>query len=114
MRTNFQMEYQNILMVRGDTLAFNVEVTDQDGNVIEVDSAHMVCKKDPLGETAVFDKYLGEGIVQENNLLTVRVAPEDTKDVDAGRYFYDFQIGVGDDIFTILIGVLTIEQDVTY
>ena len=113
MRTNFQMEYQNITMVKGDTLAFNVEVRDQDGEILEVDSANMTCKKDPLGEDVVFHKYIGNGIIQSEGLLTVRVAPLDTKDADAGRYFYDLNIGVGNDIFTLMIGTLTLEQDVT-
>lgn len=114
MRTNFQMEYENITMVRGDTLAFNVEITDEMGNSINADSAQMTCKKNPQGSETVFHKTLGAGINQNDGLLTVRVAPADTKEVDAGLYFYDFQIGVGQDIYTIMIGTLTIEQDVTY
>ena len=30
MRSNFKMENKNITMVRGDTLSYNVEVTDVD------------------------------------------------------------------------------------
>ena len=46
--------------------------------------------------------------------MTVRVAPFDTVEADAGRYFYDLQIGVDGDIFTVMRGVLEIEQDVTH
>lgn len=113
MRTNFSMEYQNITMVKGDTVSFNVEVFDNDGNPITVDSADMVCKKRVLGDDVTFHKSLGDGITQSQGIMTVRVAPGDTRDAEAGLYFYDFQIGVGDDIFTLLNGVLTIEQDVT-
>ncbi len=114
MRTNFQMENENITMIRGDTLAFNVEVLDEDGNAVIVDSADMTCKKRVTGEENVFHKALGAGIVQTDGLLCVRVAPEDTKEIDAGRYFYDLCIGVDNDMFTILKGVLSIEQDVTF
>ena len=114
MRTNFQMENQNITMVRGDTLAFNVEVFDEDGNVVLVDSADFTCKKKPLGDENIFHKALGAGIVQSDGLLSVRVAPEDTKEVDAGRYFYDLCLGVDDDVYTVMKGILTIEQDVTF
>ena len=113
MRTNFQMEYQNIYMVKGDTLAFNVEVTDQNGDVILADTVDMTCKKDALGENLVFHKSLLNGIVQSDGLITVRVAPEDTQEADAGRYFYDLQIGVDSDVYTLMIGTLTLEQDVT-
>ena len=37
MRTNFQMENQNITMVAGNTIAFNVEIFDEDGNAITVE-----------------------------------------------------------------------------
>ena len=113
MRTNFQMENQNITMVRGDTLAFNCEVFDEEGTPITVDSAYFTCKKDISLSERTFQKSLENGISQSEGLITVRVAPEDTKEVDEGNYFYDFQIGVGDDVFTIMIGMLTLMQDVT-
>ena len=114
MRTNFQMENENITMIRGDTLAFNVEVTYADGNVATVDYADFTCKKLSADHKSVFHKSLGDGIKQQDGLLTVRVAPEDTQEVDAGRYFYDLCIGVGNDKYTIMKGVLNIEQDVTF
>ena len=114
MRSNFKMENKNITMVRGDTLSFNVEVTDANGDLIEVDSAYFTCKKISTDDSNVFKKALGAGITQDEDGMTVRVAPEDTRNVNAGQYFYDMQIGVGEDIFTILKGVLEIEQDVSY
>lgn len=114
MRTNFQMENENITMIRGDTLAFNVAVTDEDGNVVNVDYADFTCKKLSADHKSVFHKSLGDGIRQLDGLLTVRVAPEDTQEVDAGRYFYDLCIGVGHDKYTVMNGVLNVEQDVTF
>ena len=114
MRTNFKMENKNITMVRGDTLSFNVEVTDANGEIIEIDSAYFTCKKLATDDVNVFKKALGAGITQDEVGLIVRVAPEDTRNVSAGQYFYDMQIGIGEDIFTILKGVLEIEQDVSY
>ena len=113
MRTNFQFQNQNITMVKGDTLAFNVQVFDDDGQAVTVDSAYMTCKKRPTSTDKVFQKSLHNGIEQSDGLMLVRVAPEDTKEVDEGEYFYDFQIGVDDDIYTLMIGVLTLEQDIT-
>lgn len=113
MRTNFQFENQNIKMVKGDTLAFNVEVFDEAGNPITVDSAYMTCKNIPTNDEYIFQKSLGHGITQEDGLMVVRVAPNDTKEVDAGEYFYDFQIGVEQDVYTIMIGTLSLEQNVT-
>ena len=114
MRTSFKMEDKNITMTKGDTLSFNIFVTDSNGNAVTVDSAYFTCKKVATDETTVFKKALGAGIEQDEDCLTVRVAPEDTEFVDAGLYFYDCQIGVDFDVFTILKGILTIEQDVTF
>lgn len=114
MRTNFRMENKNITMTKGDTLSFNVFVTDKDGNIMTVDSADFTCKKLGIDEANIFRKTLGAGITQLDDCMVVRVAPEDTKEVEAGQYFYDMQIGVGQDIFTIMKGVMEIEQDVTF
>jgi hypothetical protein len=114
MRTNFEMQNQNITMVKGDTLSFNIQIMDENGEPMEVDSVYMTCKKIPTSDDKVFQKSLEEGISQADGMLTVRVSPADTQEADAGEYFYDVQIGAGDDIFTIMIGILTLEQDVTF
>lgn len=113
MRTNFQFQNQNITMVKGDTLAFNVEVFDEAGQPITVDSAFMTCKEIPTDDNYIFQKSLLHGITQDDGIMVVRVAPNDTKEVDAGEYFYDLQIGVGQDIYTIMIGTLSLTQNVT-
>lgn len=113
MRTNFQFQNENITMVKGDTLAFNVEIYDDNGNPVLVDSAFFSCKKNLNDDVFTFQKSLADGISQTDSLMTVRVAPEDTKEVDAGEYFYDFQIGVGSDVYTLMIGCLTLMQDIS-
>lgn len=112
-RTNFAMEYENITMTKGDTVAFNCQVMDGNGQPMTVDTATFTCKKRLTGEP-IFQKTIGAGIVQSDGLMTIRIAPEDTREVDEGIYFYDFQIGVDADIFTIMKGNFTIEWDATY
>ena len=113
MRTNFQMEYENITMTRGDTVAFNVIVIDGDGQPMDIDSAFLTCKKRLTGES-IFQKSLNNGITQEDGVMSVRIAPEDTSEVDEGIYFYDLTIHKNDDVFTIKKGSLTIEWDATF
>ena len=113
-RTNFLMQNQNITMVKGDTLAFNVQIFDENHDPITVDEAYMTCKEIPTNDTYIFQKSLENGINQSEGMLTVRVAPGDTVDTSAGEYFYDFQIRVGQDVFTIMIGTLILEQNVTF
>lgn len=112
-RTNFKMEYENITMTRGDTVAFNCQVFDMDGEPMDVDSATFTCKKRLTGEP-IFQKSIGAGINMQDGMMTIRIAPEDTREVDEGIYFYDFQIGLGNDIYTIKKGSFTIEWNATY
>lgn len=55
-----------------------------------------------------------EGGTEEAVTWQVRVAPEDTDDVAAGTtYEYDLEVHIGDDVYTVLMGSLTMTQDVT-
>ena len=113
-RTNFKMEDSNITMIKGDTVAFNCIAYDENHDPLTVDSAYLTCKKVPSRDDIIFQKSLGDGITQSGGMISIRIAPEDTREVDAGEYFYDFQIGVGADVFTLLNGSLQIVQDVTF
>lgn len=112
MRSNFKMEDKYIKMVRGDTLSFGLEIEGLDK---DLETAHFTCKLHPADRYNIFQKSLDDGITKiDDGQYIVRVAPADTKDIEAGKYFYDLQIGANGDVFTILKGILEIEQDVTY
>lgn len=103
-------EDRYVLMTRGDTLSFGVEIEGLDQ---DLDTAFLTCKRNHA-ESAVFQKSLGDGITKrETGVYVVRVAPEDTEDLEPGKYYYDLQLGVNGDIFTVLKGVLELERDVT-
>lgn len=105
------MTDKNISMVRGDTLAFGIEI---EGLEQDLDSAHFSCKESYSATSYIFHKTLEDGISKvSDGQYRVRVAPEDTQGIDAGNYYYDLQIGVNSDVFTIMKGSLTIEPDVT-
>lgn len=104
---------KNLEMVRGDTLSFGIEISDEEGQLIQVDTISFACKKTPHDEEYLFQKTLNDGISESENKYVVRVAPEDTENADLGLYSYDLEIGVNGDIFTILIGTLKIINDIT-
>ena len=100
----------NLCMVRGDTLAFSFEVE----GVSSLDTAYFSCKLNADDSDYVFQKSLEDGISPvDGGKYRVRVAPEDTADIEIGNYFYDLEIGANSDIYTILKGILKVEQDVT-
>lgn len=100
----------NLCMVRGDTLAFSFEVEGID----TLDTAYFSCRANADDENYVFQKSLTDGIsLVETGKYRVRVAPEDTSNIEVGSYYYDLEIRKNSDIYTILKGVLKVEQDVT-
>lgn len=104
---------KDLTITRGDTFAFEVEFE----NLTEpLNSANFTCRN-IRDEQAIFFKTIGDGIElvsTEPTTYKVRVAPEDTIDVKPGRYCYDFEIGLDEDIWTLLKGHFYIESDVTY
>lgn len=101
----------NLEMVRGDTLAFAIEIEGLDQNL---DSAFFSCKKSANDEEYVFQKSLDNGITKiTTGKYRVRVAPEDTANIGARVYRYDLQIGVNGDISTVLKGSLKVVEDIT-
>ena len=102
---------KNLNMVRGDTLAFAIEI---EGLNQDLDTCYFSCKKDPTDEDYIFQKELNDGIEKvSTNKYKIRVAPSDTANIDIGNYYYDLQIGVNSDVFTVLRGVLKIEREIT-
>lgn len=107
--------YKNdIRHVKGDTFScgLTVENLGQD-----LDTAYFTCR-DSLNDNseALFVKALDDGISiveQQENIYkyAIRVAPEDTEDLQSGTYYYDLEIGVNSDIFTIMKGKFILEQD---
>jgi hypothetical protein len=109
--------YKNdIRNVKGDTFscAFTVENLGQ-----SIETAKFTCR-DSLNDTSniLFQKTLNNGITlvetdNENDIkkYAVRVAPTDTQNLQSGTYYYDLEIGVNSDKFTIMKGRFIIEQD---
>ncbi len=101
----------DFVMVRGDTLAFGVEI---EGLGQDLDTCYFSCKTDPSDTNYVFQKSLDDGItVVEQGKYRVRVAPDDTENLNTGKYFYDLEIGINGDIYTVLRGKLEIVYDIT-
>ena len=111
--------YKNdIKHVRGDTLSHPIFIENLHQ---DVESIYFTCR-DSLNDNSevLIEKSLNNGITYmyydeetDTRTYTVRIAPEDTKDIQAGTYYYDEQIAVNGDVFTIMKGRFIIEQDAT-
>ena len=106
----------NLEITRGDTFSFGVEIYDLGQ---ELDAAYFTCKQNYDDDNNAFQKTLNAGITLDhsdaegNYFYKVRVAPADTKQLALGRYYYDLQIEVNDDVFTIMKGILLLDYEVT-
>lgn len=108
---------KNIHNVRGDTYSLGLTVEDIDQ---ALDTVYFTCR-DNLNDNSsiLFEKSLGNGITLTEHSghkysYAIRVAPADTRNLQAGVYYYDLQIGINDDIFTVMKGKFIIEQDNTW
>ena len=113
--SNFKMENKNITMIKGDTLSFGVIICDENDKPFDQDlsSVTLTCKSNKSNDDIVFQKKLGDGVSKRGQgEYVVRVAPHDTENAEAGKYFYDLEIGANGDIFTIMHGILQIDDDI--
>ena len=108
------MIYPNyrIDMVRGDTLSFGLEL---EGLGQDLDSADFTVKKNATDSEVLIHKELGDGITKkQTGHYSVRLLPEDTAQMEAGAYHFDLQISVNEDVYTPMLGIFCLVQDVTF
>lgn len=103
-------------MIKGDTLAFGVEI-EFDESPQQLDNAFFTCKS-ISDDKILFQKSLNSGIsfikqVDNKMYYRVRVEPSDTKKLEVGRYYYDVEVRLNSDVYTILNGILNIEKEIT-
>ena len=109
MRKNFEL-------IKGDTLAFAVEIAFDDP--VDAEEMLFTVKRNADDDFSLFQKQLGHGIekvakVGNKLYYRVRASPWDTGSLEAGLYQYDLEIRVNGDIFTILNGLLIVENQIT-
>ena len=108
--------YQDIDIVRGDSLTFNFELNGLQG---ETPDFTFTCK-DHYNGTVVFTATNNSGISLENYNATsdtatfsVWIDPNKTKNLELTRYYYDLEMRLDDDVITLMRGRFTLLYDVT-
>lgn len=113
-----QVTFTPLAMVKGNTEYLQVKLCGLD---TELESAFFSVKQNLNDNSYIFQKTLEDGITQDPDdpeIYSVRIAPEDTavlpeNDVPSVAYWYDLTIGADGDIFTPLIGTITIVKGAT-
>lgn len=102
----------NITMTRGDTFAFDCGMPSDIAEAI--DSIILSVKRRPTDGIYMFQKRIDNGIEKKDaNTFRVRIAPEDTERIPPGKYVYDLQLTIGEDVYTPLSGTIKLVQDIT-
>lgn len=119
MQTFYNAIKKEIEMVKGDSMAFNFQLAGLSG--MEVKEISFTCKDKPSDEEFYFKQTLTgggislQGYDEETDTATycVRVRPDQTRNIEPARYYYDLELQVGDDVLTLMKGRLTLDYDVT-
>lgn len=109
---------RDIAMIQGDTCSFAFELQGLQGQ--RPDSVIFTCKEKVEDEEALFmvsniDTIDERSYDSSTDTLTysVRIPPYLTHNVPLGRYFYDLQIALNSDVFTLMTGRLILEHQIT-
>ena len=105
----------NIDTIRGDTLIIQFEI--ESDTVLDLTSNDFnitfSLKRTATDSEYVFQKDKTAVTSPADNVFVLRVAPEDTVNLVPGYYYYDIQLDIGTDIYTIAIGKLHLAIDIT-
>lgn len=111
--------YKNdIRHVKGDTFSSAIVI---EGLGQAVDSIYFTCREN-LNDNAdiLFQCGINNGISlieydEENDIrkYAVRIAPSKTRNLQSGTYYYDLEVSVNSDVFTVMKGKFILEQDST-
>lgn len=104
---------KNFKFVRGDSFYFAFVMNNSAGNPLTVNEAYFSCKANIDDLEYVFQKDLSDGIELVNDRYNVRIAPEDTENLVAGEYYYDLEVVINEDVYTLMRGELDLLSDIT-
>lgn len=105
---------KDLEMMRGDTFKIRIKIEKADPDSI-TELILSVKKSNADAAYAVQEKLSNGGAaLQDDGSFVVRIAPEDTEDLEPGDYVYDLESHIDDiDVYTLMHGKLTIQEDVT-
>lgn len=105
-----------ISMPRGDlrTICFNVTAQDSKSE-IDFTEIYVTFKKSFKHKNVLFQKKLGNNTVEKTeDGYTFTIFPEDTNNLDYGKYVFDIELIYEDTLKTTFVGELIITNEVTF
>lgn len=103
--------------VRGDSFPFKIKVTKNDGSILkkeEVDTIFVTCRQLPYKEMPIlFQKNIDDVTIDEESYLHIMFDPENTEQLDYGKYYFDIEITLKNGYRKTKLDVFTITQETT-
>ena len=104
---------ENIYLIKGDSFTFDIILSELQ-NYENVNSIFFSVKKTKSDQNYTFQKSLIDGIISIDTLkYRVCIDPQDSELLECGEYYYDLEIGINNDIYTVMMGILHITEDIT-
>ena len=105
----------NIDLIRGDTL--NIQFEIESDTILDLESENFLItfslKQAATNNGYIFQKDKTAVTSIADNTFIMRIAPTDTEDLIPGWYYYDLQLTIGEDVYTIALGKLQLVRDIT-
>ena len=97
--------------IRGDTARIRIQLRNTE---VLPDEIWLSVKRTVNATDYILQKSLTDGIeAGEDMTYDIRIAPEDTQELQIGVYYYDVELRYGEDIYTPVVGRLGLGADIT-
>ena len=103
---------KSISLIKGDTFTFDLFFSDLEN--IDIINIFFSVKKEQHDLKYILQKSINNGITLIDTLkYRIQLSSEDTQNLNQGRYYYDLQVNLGNDIYTIMMGTFNLKEDIT-
>lgn len=104
-----------ISLPRGDIRNVNFSVKSGEEHYSDFTEIFFTVKKTTTDRDIILQKKLSDGsILQDGDVYSFRLEPEDTNELDYGKYVFDIELIKGDVIKQTTVGDLMITPEVTF
>lgn len=105
-----------ITLIRGDSLKFNFQRKDVDGEVITTQPVAMyfTVKESFRSPKAVIQKSLADMVMDVDGTYHVTITPSDTESLPYGHYVFDIEVTEPDYVQTIAKGAFFLDEEATW
>ena len=110
---------EQLEMIRGDTLRFKFQRKTEQEEVIKepVDEMYITFKKSVYSKGFLFQKSLKDKTItydETTGYYRIVIEPKDTENLSYDDYVFDIEITTDNIVKTIIKGVLTLTEEVTF